>query len=267
MLTIRNLSQTIQGHKILHSVSLSMAKGKVTALLGPNGAGKTTLLKTIMGLYPTLPPDNDKKNNAIFFDSDLVNNLPVNNLLINNWSTGKRVSCGISYLPQQTSLFQQLSVLDNLALVYQYHPFWQDKSWEEFLEQANSWRTQVGLTSPDTQKTQTLSGGQKRKLEVIRTILMKPKVAMFDEPFAGVDPKSIYELKEIFSQMAEQDVAVVISDHNVDQLLSIAEQIYVVLAGEIATSGGIKDILDDHTTKHAYFGSQFYSEISQRFSN
>ncbi|MCK4517635.1 ATP-binding cassette domain-containing protein [Candidatus Babeliales bacterium] len=257
MLTVRNLSQTIQGHKILKSVSLSMEKGKVTALLGPNGAGKTTLLKTIMGLYPTLPIDKEKKNNAIFFNSNLVN----------NWSTGKRVAAGISYLPQQTSLFQQLSVLDNLALVYQYHPFWQEKPWEEFLEQANSWRTQVGLTSPDTQKTQTLSGGQKRKLEVIRTILMKPKVAMFDEPFAGVDPKSIYELKEIFSQMAEQDIAVVISDHNVDQLLSIAEQIYVVLAGEIATSGGIKDILNDQTTKHAYFGSQFYSEISQRFSN
>lgn len=96
---------------------------------------------------------------------------------------------------------------------------------------------------------------------------MRPKIAMFDEPFAGVDPKSIYELKEIFSNMAhKQSIAVVVSDHNVDQLLSIANYTYVIINGEVVTQGSIKEILDDNKTKDAYFGNQFYSEISQRYT-
>lgn len=259
MLEVKALNQTIYDKQILKNISIEIKKGQVTAFLGPNGAGKTTLLKTIAGLLPTPTPEQksqEEESNVIYLD----------NKCINKWPTSRRVEHGLVYLPQQTSLFQQLSVLDNLALIYQYHPHWKNKSWDSFTKTIDRWFLKTGLTCPYKQKSQTLSGGQKRKLEVIRTILMKPKIAMFDEPFAGVDPKSIYELKEIFSTMAkEESIAVVVSDHNVDQLLSIANHIYVVIDGKIVTSGGIKDILDDNKTKDAYFGDQFYAEISQRF--
>jgi lipopolysaccharide export system ATP-binding protein len=254
MLKVQNLSQTLQKRKILHSISLSIKKGEVTAFLGPNGAGKTTLLKTIVGLLPSRR------------HSESENRICLEGVVINDWSTGKRVTNGLVYLPQQSALFQQLTVLDNLALVYHYNTFWKSKTWSEFSESVDSWLKKTGLTCPLKQKAATLSGGQKRKLEVIRTILMRPKVAMFDEPFAGVDPKSIYELKEIFNTMTEKhSIAVIISDHNVDQLLSIARSIYVVIDGKIVTYGGIKDILGDRETKNAYFGNQFYTEVSERF--
>jgi len=256
VLTVTNLHQTIQKREILKSVSLDIKAGRVTAFLGPNGAGKTTLLKTIIGFLPS--PNANKQ----------INKIELNQTLINDWPTGKRVAHGIVYLPQQTSLFQQLYVLDNLLLVYRYHPHWEPKTKTEFLAEVKEWFGKTGLTCPLKQKASGLSGGQKRKLEVVRTILMRPKVAMFDEPFAGVDPKSIYELKEIFATMAhQQNIAVIISDHNVDQLLSIANKIYVVIEGKIVASGGIKDILDSSKTIDSYFGNQFYSEISQRFLN
>ena len=254
MLHVSNLSQSIQDKKILRNVSISIKNGIVTAFLGPNGAGKTTLFKTIIGLLPSA-------HDTIFFEKNS------DKTYINRWTVGKRVEQGLVYLPQQTSLFQQLSVLDNLALIYHYHPYWHTKSWDVFLDEIKSWFEKTGLNCPFTQKAHSLSGGQKRKLEVIRTILSRPKVAMFDEPFAGVDPKSIYELKEIFKNMAQdENIAVVISDHNVDQLLSIAHNIYVIIDGQVVTSGGIKEILNDEKTKDAYFGNQFYSEISQKFS-
>ena len=264
VLTINSLNQTIQNNHILKSVSIKIERGKVTTFLGPNGAGKTTLLKTIIGLLPS-PTHNKEKN---------INTINIEKDLINDWSIGKRVAQGLVYLPQQTSLLQQLSVLDNLTLIYQYHPYWQakklenDSSWDDFKKEVTSWFSKTSLTCPFKQKAESLSGGQKRKLEVIRTILMKPKIAMVDEPFAGVDPKSIYELKEIFSNMAKkQNIAVVISDHNVDQLLSIADQIYVIIEGKVVASGGIKEILANNKTKDSYFGNQFFTEISKRFLN
>jgi len=253
MLKILNLSQQVKSKEILKSVSLESKTGIITTLLGPNGAGKTTLLKTIIGLLRN--PQKSENKNLIFF----------NDQIINDWATSKRVEEGISYLPQQTSLFQQLSVSDNLKIVFQHHAYWKGKKWEEFQAESTNLISQTKLNCDLAQKAHSLSGGQKRKLEIIRTILMKPKVAMFDEPFAGVDPKSIYELKEIFSNMAKQNISVIISDHNVDQLLSISDKIYVIINGEVTTSGNIKDILKDNQTKNMYFGNEFYDEISKRF--
>lgn len=249
MLHIKDLNQKINKRHILKSISISFKKGEVTALLGPNGAGKTTLLRTIVGLLP-----NEKTD------------ITLDDVAIGEWGATKRIESGVVYLPQQTSLFGQMSVIDNLAVVYHYHNYWVKKEWPIFLDEVKTWLSRTGLTCPLEQKASDLSGGQKRKLEVIRTILMRPRIAMFDEPFAGVDPKSIYELKEIFSNMAGQEsIAIVISDHNVDQLLSIANKIYVIIDGTVVTHGGIEEILEDNKTKDSYFGTQFYTEISQRF--
>ncbi len=254
-LDVRNLNFFAGSKQLLKSISFSMEQGSVVAMLGPNGAGKTTLLKTIMGLNKAPTPSIDGLYNRIELDGNLIN----------SWQIHKRVLYGLVYLPQQTSLFGQMSVYDNLWLVYEYHDAWKDKSHEIFHQEVSDWLDRTNLTQTINQQAQTLSGGQKRKLEIVRTLLMRPKLVLMDEPFAGVDPKSIYELKDIFSDMAKNGIGVLISDQHVDQLLSIADKIFVVLQGEIVTSGSIEDILQNKHTKESYLGGQFYDEISQKF--
>jgi lipopolysaccharide export system ATP-binding protein len=254
-LSVINLDQTIGKKQILKSISINAQSGSITALLGPNGAGKTTLLKTIMGFYHTLthqeyPPSN---------------NIILNDTIINNYSIYKRVEEGLTYLPQHTSLLQQLSVQDNLSLVFEYQPYWKTSTYQNFIDERNQWLTYTNLSGTLTQKAHSLSGGQKRKLEIVRTLLMHPKIIMLDEPFAGVDPKSIYELKKIFTDVITSNIAIIISDHHVDQLLSIAHYVYVVINGNIITQGTSTDILEHTATKEMYLGSQFYHEMTQRF--
>jgi lipopolysaccharide export system ATP-binding protein len=254
-LITKNLNQFWGKTHILKNISFKLCKGEVVAFLGPNGAGKTTLLRTVIGLLPSPTYIAEKNRNLIF----------LNNQIVNKWTIHKRVEEGLLYLPQQTSLFRQMTVFDNLKIVYTYHPYWYQKQWNIFETEMNQWLQTTELTHSLKQRAGNLSGGQKRKLEVIRSILMHPQAIMLDEPFAGVDPKSIYELKKIFTDMAKQQIAVLISDHNVDQLLSIATKVYVVINGKIVTSGGIQDIINNEYTKEMYFGKQFFSEISDRF--
>lgn len=232
-----------------------MEQGKVTAVLGPNGAGKTTLLKATIGLNKTPAPNKDTTKNLVELDG----------VLINSWPIHQRVAHGLVYLPQQTSLFTHMSVHDNLWLVYEYHDFWRNQPAELFTQEVTQWLERTSLTQTINQQAQSLSGGQKRKLEIIRTLLMRPKLVLLDEPFAGVDPKSIYELKKIFTDMAAEGIGILISDHHVDQLLSIADHIFVVLHGEIVTSGTVHDILQSSYTKESYLGNQFYDEIADKF--
>ncbi|MFC1894543.1 ATP-binding cassette domain-containing protein [Candidatus Dependentiae bacterium] len=258
-LEVKNLNQSYGKRKILNQLSINLNRNSAVALLGPNGAGKTTLLRTIIGLLKTPKEEND------------ANQILLENKVINNWPVYKRVEKGLLYLPQQNSLFREMTVEQNLKLVYQYHSYWIEQkkinssSFTLFEQEMEKWLTKTMLLSSYNLKAANLSGGQKRKLEVIRSLLMHPKGILLDEPFAGVDPKSIYELKNIFINMAKNNIAVLISDHNVDQLLSIAQKIYVVIDGCVVTSGGIKDIINNDYTKEMYLGNQFYEEISKKF--
>jgi lipopolysaccharide export system ATP-binding protein len=254
-LTVEKLSQSLGKKHILQSVCLEVSHGTIAALLGPNGAGKTTLLKTIIGLYQAPHTNILKKQNLIFLEKELIN----------AWPIYKRVESGLAYLPQHTSLFQQMTVLDNLKLVFDYHPTWRQQPWSSFQEEYTQWLDHTALTATIKQQVATLSGGQKRKLEVVRTLLMHPRGIMLDEPFAGIDPKSIYELKKIFTGIAQTGIAILISDHHVDQLLSMAQQMYVLLNGQVVCSGKTKDILENNLTKDSYLGNQFYEEMAQRF--
>jgi len=268
-LSVQNIKQAFGKKLILRGVSFEANLGEVVALLGPNGAGKTTLLKSVTGLLPINSYDVESKTNGLF----------LNNNLINNWSVSKRVFNGLVYLPQNCSLFEDLSVLDNLKLVYEYHPYWRGKvpsyklvedsnlsfSKKRFEEEMYKWIEKTNLSSVLSLKAGQLSGGQKRKLEVIRSLLMHPQVIMFDEPFAGVDPKSIYELKSIFVELTVTGISILISDHNVDQLLSIANKIYVIIDGMVVVSGGIRDIMANPYTQEMYFGKQFHTEMSEKF--
>jgi len=255
LLAVRNLSHHVGKKEILKAISLVAEAGSVVALLGPNGAGKTTLLKSIMGLNANHKQHSTHDDNAIIFESQLIN----------DWSISKRVERGLLYLPQHTSLFQSLTVQQNLDAVYHYHSYWQQQTRTNFDTESHEWLTIANLSHAKAQVAGSLSGGQKRKLEVVRSLLMKPRMLLLDEPFAGVDPKSIYELKNIFQQLAQSGIGVVISDHNVDQLLSIAQTVYVIVGGNVVTSGSIKDVLENKYTKESYLGTQFYQEIAQRY--
>ncbi len=253
-LEVKNLSQTLGKREILKGISFSVDAGQVVAFLGPNGAGKTTLLKTVIGLHQTKNATQNGNNQILLAGKE-----------IQNWPVHKRIEEGLVYLPQQTSLFQQLSVQDNLTMIFEYQSYWKAKTKKDFLHERDAWLEITDLTKTLKQKAGTLSGGQKRKLEVVRSLLMHPKVIMLDEPFAGVDPKSIYELKKIFTDTAKLGIAIVISDHNVEQLLSIAQLVYVIISGQNITSGGIREIIENNFTKEYYLGNQFYSEISQKY--
>lgn len=254
LLSVHKLSQAVGKKQILDGIELEAHAGKTVALLGPNGAGKTTLLKTIMGLY-TAPTPSADGSNSILFD----------NAVVNAWPVHQRVELGLLYLPQHTSLFAHMTVDDNLNIIYAYHPYWKNQTKEAFKEEVGIWLTRTQLTRTRDQKAGTLSGGQKRKLEVVRSLISKPKMILLDEPFAGVDPKSIYELKQIFKELEQCGIGVVISDHHVDQLLSIAQTVYVILGGRVVTHGSIKDILTSTYTKEQYLGNEFYQEIAGRF--
>ncbi len=259
-LKVSNISQSFSKKRILKDISFEATFGSVAAFLGPNGAGKTTLLKTVMGLHA---PSTSLKKTSIWLGTQNITNLSVH----------KRVECGLVYVPQHTSLFAQMSVHDNLHMVYHYHPFWQNNSrpggpagaLDLFKKEMYNLLKKINLEHALSQQARHLSGGQRRKVEIVRALLMHPKALLFDEPFAGVDPKSIYELKKIFVDLTKKNIAVVISDHHVDQLLSIATLVYVVINGEIITSGSIEEIMKDTHLKERYLGSQFHAEVAERF--
>jgi lipopolysaccharide export system ATP-binding protein len=254
LLSVHKLSQTVEKKQLLDGIEFEAHAGKTVALLGPNGAGKTTLLKSIMGLYTTPIPTQDGSNTVTFDDA-----------VINTWPIHQRVEHGLLYLPQHTSLFTHMTVEDNLNIIYAYHPCWKNQPEDAFKEEVGIWLTRTQLTRTRSQKAGTLSGGQKRKLEIVRSLISKPKMILLDEPFAGVDPKSIYELKQIFKELEQCGIGIVISDHHVDQLLSIAQTVYVILGGRVITHGSIKDILTNTCTKEQYLGNEFYQEIAGRF--
>ena len=256
LLRVSHLSQRLGKKHILQDISFQAFAGKVTVILGPNGAGKTTFLKTIIGLHQ--PPDVSSDG--------LTNAVELNGQVINRWSIYKKVEAGLGYLPQQPSLFQHMTVQDNLTVVYEYHEYWrQYKNQISFFHERDRWLEYTKLSHSLKQYAKELSGGQQRKLEIVRALLMHPKLIMFDEPFAGVDPKSIYELKSIFTEMAQQGIGIILSDHHVDQLFSIADMVYVILQGKVVTSGNIQDILNNKHTKDHYLGNQFYTEMAERF--
>ncbi|MFA5306736.1 MAG: ATP-binding cassette domain-containing protein [Candidatus Babeliales bacterium] len=256
LLSVYSFSQILGRKQILSSITFHADAGQVVVLLGPNGAGKTTLLKSIIGILQSSPESTQPhaKNTLLFEDE-----------IINNWPIYQRIQAGLLYVPQHSSLFQSMTVYENLAIVYHYHQAWENSELKQFNDEVDHWLNVTHLTNTLKQPAGTLSGGQKRKLEVIRALLMKPKMLLLDEPFAGVDPKSIYELKTIFTNMAHDGIGVVISDHHVDQLLSIGQTVYVIIGGRVVSSGSIREILENTYTKESYLGTQFYEEMAQRF--
>ena len=231
-LELKNIKKSFKKKEILHGIDLQIRSSEVFGLLGPNGAGKTTLFSLISGLVMTtsgkiLLDDNDITFKDISF----------------------RASKGIIYLPQEPSVFRKLSVEDNIkaALQTKFKNIQIEDKYERLMREFD-------LYNLERQVAENLSGGQRRKLEIARAFALEPKFILLDEPFAGIDPLTINEIKNIISKLRSKNVGVVISDHNAQATMDICDNISVINDGEIIASGNPSSIKENNTVQQIYLG-------------
>lgn len=236
-LKAEHLAKSYNGRKVVSDVSLEVQSGKIVGLLGPNGAGKTTSFYMIVGLVA-------RDEGTITIDGNDISLQPMHN----------RSRMGIGYLPQEASIFRKLSVHDNLMAVLQTRKELskaerQDKL-EELLDEFNIQhiRNSLGMA---------LSGGERRRVEIARALAANPKFILLDEPFAGVDPISVIDIKKIIEHLRDRGLGVLITDHNVRETLDVCEQAYIVSQGHLIAHGTPSDVLNDEHVKRVYLGDQF----------
>ena len=231
-LELKNIKKSFKRKEILHGIDLQIRSSEVFGLLGPNGAGKTTLFSLISGLEMTT-------SGKIFLDEYDITFKDIS----------FRASKGIIYLPQEPSVFRKLSVADNIkaALQTKFKNI-------EIEDKYTSIMKEFDLFSLEKQISENLSGGQRRKLEIARAFALEPKFILLDEPFAGIDPLTINEIKNIISKLRAKNVGVVISDHNAQATMDICDNISVINNGEIIASGNSSSIKENNTVQQIYLG-------------
>ena len=231
-LELKNIKKSFKKKEILHGIDLQIRSSEVFGLLGPNGAGKTTLFSLISGLEMTT-------SGKIFLDEYDITFKDIS----------FRASKGIIYLPQEPSVFRKLSVADNIkaALQTKFKNIQIEDKFKSIMKEFD-------LFSLEKQISENLSGGQRRKLEIARAFALEPKFILLDEPFAGIDPLTINEIKNIISKLRAKNVGVVISDHNAQATMDICDNISVINNGEIIASGNPSSIKENNTVQQIYLG-------------
>ena len=231
-LELKNIKKSFKKKEILHGIDLQIRSSEVFGLLGPNGAGKTTLFSLISGLEMTT-------SGKIFLDEYDITFKDIS----------FRASKGIIYLPQEPSVFRKLSVADNIkaALQTKFKNIQIEDKYRSIMKEFD-------LFSLEKQISENLSGGQRRKLEIARAFALEPKFILLDEPFAGIDPLTINEIKNIISKLRAKNVGVVISDHNAQATMDICDNISVINNGEIIASGNPSSIKENNTVQQIYLG-------------
>lgn len=236
MLEVREVEKSFKKKKILKGVSLSVDRGEIVGLLGPNGAGKTTLFNTIIGFISA-----DK--GRIFLDGEDVTHLP----------PFKRARKGLSFLPQEHTLFEDLTVLENLLIFLEFFT----ESKEEAIAKAEDLLKDFGLLELKDQKAYSLSGGQKRRLEIARSLITTPKYILLDEPFAGLDPIIVSEIREIVKELKNSGIGVLITDHNVRETIKMVDRVYIISEGKVLAHGSPEEVINNEEVRKTYLGSDF----------
>ena len=236
MLLVNEISKSIKDKKILSKVSFKVDAGQIYGLLGPNGAGKTTTFYIIAGLI------GFEDGQVSLLDND-ISNLPMH----------KRSKLGIKYLPQEPSIFQGLTVYENLKGLAELS-IKNNKDIKNFIEKSID---EFGLADIASFKGRQLSGGQRRKVEIARTLAADPKFILLDEPFAGIDPLAIEDIKDILSKLAKQNIGILITDHNVRETLEICHKAAIINNGEIIAEGDKNELISNEKLKKAYLGNMF----------
>jgi len=236
-LKVSHLKKTYGKRDVVKDISFEMKGGQIIGLLGPNGAGKTTTFYMIVGFIT---------NNG--------GTIELNNVDISNLPMYKRARLGISYLPQEPSIFRKLSVEDNIRLVVEARVNGDNKRKETVV---NGLLKAFGLTHLAKQKGYTLSGGERRRTEIARCLATSPRFLLLDEPFAGIDPKAVYEIKQIVRSLAKLGIGILLTDHNVRDALSITTCSHIISDGSILVSGGKNELLANEIARDIYFGEAF----------
>ncbi len=237
MLKATNLHKSYRKKEVVRSVNIEVAPGQVVGLLGPNGAGKTTCFYMIVGLIPT-----DK--GSITVDDIDITHKPVN----------VRSSLGVGYLPQEASVFRKLSVRDNIMAILELR---NDLDQHDRNEMLQTLMEELGVAHLAEQMGQVLSGGERRRVEIARALAARPRFILLDEPFAGVDPISVREIQEIIRQLTDQNIGVLITDHNVREMLGICHHAYIMNDGQVLAEGDAETIMANEEVRKVYLGSEF----------
>jgi len=237
VLTVKNLQKRFGKKYAVKEVDFSMTNGEVVGLLGPNGAGKTTIFYMIVGfITPT--------KGTIFLDHHNITNLPMY----------KRARKGISYLPQEASVFRKLTVRQNIWAVLETRHDLSKTRKKLMLEQFLS---ELGLEKVQKQKAYTLSGGERRRTEIARSLAIEPRFLLLDEPFAGIDPIAVYDIKKIIADLVKRGIGVLITDHNVRDTLEITNRSYIINLGDILVEGSKEKLLASEVARKIYLGHDF----------
>jgi len=231
-----SIKKTYRGRPVVDGVSVEVNQGEIVGLLGPNGAGKTTSFYMIVGL---VRPDQGQ----VFLDELEITKLPMY----------KRAQLGIGYLPQEVSVFRKLSVEDNIMAILEMTPL----SSAQRSEKLETLLEEFGLVSIRKNLGNRLSGGEKRRTEIARALATDPKFILLDEPFAGVDPIAVEDIQSIISELRKRNIGILITDHNVQETLSITDRAYLLFEGKILKSGTAEELAADEQVRKVYLGQNF----------
>ena len=236
MLSIQNINKTIKDKNIVNNISFEVPSGCISGLLGPNGAGKTTTFYIIAGLIKA------DKGDIYLADEN-----------VSNFAIHKRSKLGIKYLPQEPSIFQNLSVYENLLGLAELS-FKKKEDIENFITKSID---EFNLSEILNHKGRQLSGGQRRKVEIARTLAANPKIILLDEPFAGIDPIAIDEIKQVLMKLKNKNIGILITDHNVREALEICDHAIVINNGSIIAKGNKNSLIKDEMVKKVYLGDMY----------
>ncbi len=237
MLSVRDLCKRYKSREVVHNVALDLSPGEVVGLLGPNGAGKTTCFYMIVGLVPT-------DAGQIALDGEDITGLPMH----------ERARRGIGYLPQEASVFRKLSVSDNLMAVLELRADLDAASRQRELQ---SLLEELQVSHVAGQFGASLSGGERRRVEIARALAANPRLILLDEPFAGVDPISVGEIQKIVRHLKQRGIGVLITDHNVRETLGICDRAYILNAGTVLAQGSPEAVLANPDVRRVYLGESF----------
>ncbi|MBE9531685.1 MAG: LPS export ABC transporter ATP-binding protein [Proteobacteria bacterium] len=236
-ISVQGLVKSYKGRQVLSGVNLEVKSGEIVGLLGPNGAGKTTTFYMITGLVGV-------DDGAVSIDSTDISSM----------SMCERARLGISYLPQEASVFRKLTVAENIRAILE---FVDDIAPGEITERLSVLLDELGLTHIADTKAYALSGGERRRVEIARALVNSPSFLLLDEPFSGIDPKSVGDIQDIVNELKAKGIGVLITDHNVEATLGICDRAYIINDGKVLTSGTPSEILECTKTREVYLGERF----------